>query len=322
MLTFVTALLSCERYKDTSVSPNNDLGVSIQNGRLAFKDKASFEKVLSQIRTISTEEEAAKWESKFNYASLRKYNAAHRDKPKLEEMNLPIFNKVLLNENAEYIIGKTIVWFNDGYVHYIDNQDENLLQQIKSNPALSKNKSAVITKVIPVSEDVKSTMGTIGGTSLYAWYQKMWSLNCSNGLERKTVYELVSTTIQGGQGNTFDYTLYIRIKLEWRGSSGWRPNAGETRQVYVNISGSVWAQCNVITPPPFSFNTWYTSNSDIHLNLTGTSGARALQNNGSTCDGLIHYSVNGEIYSEVHMNGTCSSTLQLTSPYHISGTLW
>ncbi|GAB3995590.1 hypothetical protein GCM10028807_36150 [Spirosoma daeguense] len=237
---------------------------------------------------------------------------------------------MLLNKNAEYMIGKTIVWFNDGYIHYIDNQDENLLQQIKSNPLLSKNKSEVKTKVMPVPEDDKSTMGTIGGTSLYAWYQKPWALNCASGWWRKTVYELVSTAAQlgpYGQNYAFEYTVFIRIKLEWWGSGGWQQNAGERRVVDVNLSGSVGAQCNVVTPPPFNFFRTYDTNSDITINLTGDNKGVAIQNNNYDCDGLIYYSINGYIRSKVYMNGTCNGTLQTDSQYDVpgpstSGTLW
>ncbi|GAB3995627.1 hypothetical protein GCM10028807_36280 [Spirosoma daeguense] len=228
-------------------------------------------------------------------------------------MNLPIAYRTFLNKNCEYVVGKTISWFNNGYVHYVENLDEALLEKIKSDPKSDTNKSPVTTKVYPTTSDQKMTLGTIPHQGLDARYQHEWAPNCASGLWRKTVYDLVSVIIKTGPNGPYDYFLYIRLKLEWYGSGGWQQNAGEYRDININISGTANTPCG----SPTSFNiveTLYT-NSTVERSLS--QGTWIVQN----CNTYYNkeYSIYGSISSKVYMNGTCNGTLQTQSNYEVPG---
>lgn len=323
-LILLLCLVSSCNKEASLVKPDEETGVSVKNGRLAFRDENAFFDVLKQLKKINTNEQATTWESKYSFTSLRKHNFGNREEARLTDMNLPLAYTTLLNENGEYAIGNTIVWFNNGYTHYIANLDEELLQKIKANPALSIDKKEVISKVVKSNSTeglrIQGVINGQTGDARDARYQHEWLINNTSGDRRKTIYEIYSITVQVGptsQGYQSDYTFYLNVKFEWWWPRrGWQPNASESHYVTLNLDGSSYPDCRPYASTAINIHEYIATTGDVQKVLAS---GPFYYNEYCSNNGLITYSIQGSIYTEVYMNGN----KQTASPYTVGpGTLW
>lgn len=322
------SMIACNE-EPLNINSQSEPDIYIRNGRVHFKDMAIFTRTLDQIEKFKTQEEASKWETSYKYVSLRKYKLAHREETQEEEFDLPLSYSVLINERGEYAIGNTIIWFNKGFTHFIDNLDEEFLQKVKLNPSLSTNKYPIISRLIKSSTlgDARGRTSPIYGNATDARYQHEWLINTTaggalTGDRRKTVYELKSYAISSGptpEGYRTDYRLVIRLKLEWWWSGrGWQPNASEYRFYRYNISGSTSTPCGG-GGGIFSFTTngaYFYTDYDAEISLPS-----GYFIGGGSCNpqGYINYDIQGNIDTYVTTRG---AVYQYTSPYEITGVLW
>jgi hypothetical protein len=127
------------------------------------------------------------------------------------------------------VIGDTIVWYaRNGVIHFIPNIDESRLEKIKQGRI--KNDLTDNYEITQVNLPTENARIAFGGTVDARWqYEFCWKNDC--GSRRKYVHELYNYR-SGDQ-----YTLYLRIKLEWYGnkSHDWKP-AGEYRYTNWNFS--------------------------------------------------------------------------------------
>lgn len=328
LIAFLICVLSACDKESTRVEKESNATLIVKNGRLIFKDINIFTNVLNQLKKISTEEEAKIWEGEYEYTSLRKFNELDNGSNHTAEMNLPMAYTTLLNRDREYVIGKIIVWFDQDYVHFIDNLDEDLLKKIKANPSISKNKAKITRKVVTSKTSKNArTGGQINGQTgdrPDARYQHEWLINTTpggtlTGDRRKTVYEILSITVPTGptpQGYRSDYTFYMNIKFEWWWSGrGWQPNASEDHTVTLNLSGESFPDCRTISVTPINFNETINTRGNVQKVLASD---YFLYNSSCLNNGLINYYIGGSISTNVSLNGV----YQYTSPYTVSGSLW
>lgn len=295
---------------------------SVKNNRLVFKDEETFRSVLTDLKKIYTQEQLAKWEEKYNYTSLRKYNSLNLENQHLQDMNLPMSYTVLLNSEGEVVIGNTLIWFNNGYNYFIPLQEESKITLIKKKPDMIKEKAEVMTDLkVNDDTDLKQVMTILDPGDSDARHQHEWNLNGDTYSKRKTVYELTAYCIRMGWFNpSYDSGLNVKIKLEWYSyNNGWQSGASEFRDANFSIRGTVGYSLpslggsmifrNVIADWNRPGDYWhFTSNVDQEVNIL------------SVNERITEFQcyLTGTIYSHVIANGV----FQNGSPFTASGNLW
>lgn len=315
-LLIISFLTSCKKETE-QVSPTTSAKVAVKNGRLAFKDTKTLLSVLDELKAMSIDEQAKKWEEQYSYTSLRKFNLTNSSEARLVDMHLPLSLRMVLNENGEYQVGNDIAWYNKGQVHFISNLDETQLAKVKENPLLSEHKGTVTTKKVD-DESAMTTMGSISaqsGDQRDARYQHEWLMNGTSNDRRKTVYEIYVVTSQVGPSNSpyygayeSHYDFYMKVKFEWYWR-GWNPNANEWHVVQLNFSGSSQPNCNG-GPTYFSYNENVYTHGDVEKTLASGS----LYSTGGCSAGILNYSINGYISSDVYDRNN-TSVRQTASGY-------
>lgn len=237
LLTFLI-ISSCKKNEESINNLQAKNAVSVQNGRVSFGSTLELNSTLELLKNKNTEY-LNNWENQVGVKSLRRDTNMSED---LENFHFPELLSTIINQNGEYMVNDTIIWYNKGFKHYVPNKDENLLAQIKLNPSLSKIKFPAGAILIPInnSEMTDVSLGGSKGKTMSvtmqngatdARYQK--EFNNDSGNLRKIIFEIYHYTEQGGIGiNSY---LYTRIKQEYKGSK-WRP-AGETMEKWIkNLS--------------------------------------------------------------------------------------
>jgi hypothetical protein len=292
-----------------------DIGITAENGRLVFKNITVLRKTLAELSKFTKEQEFANWESKFMYKSLRSQKTGESTENSAGAFISPNLESVL-NQNGEYVVGDKIVWKSNGYTHIIDNLDEVVLLSIKQNP--NSDKSAIkdqISNIDGKPSDAESN-GYMGLNDLKADYQKIWGYNGVNDKWRKTIYELVSAASaigsDGGGVTFYDYSVLLRIKLEYYDSRGKLHPAGDTRLIdRVYLTGYFRDPSQTY---PVSINRYSeTRNSDLVLTLVYSNTAVYYTNSTP-----LEYSLSGEISTR----GYIGNDLIVWSGYTVSGNLW
>lgn len=147
---------SCtDRTEAESVLPSskslNKVSVKHENGRLVFADRYALHDLLANISHKSAKEKQ-RWESSLGFYSL-KSKLSESSNDLLEEYdNLPDFYLNVLNPQAEYQIGDTIVWYHQGKMHFIFDKNERLLAQIKAKPSINPYSYAITRSLLSSSE--------------------------------------------------------------------------------------------------------------------------------------------------------------------------
>jgi hypothetical protein len=296
--------------------------LQVKNGRLAFKDSEQF---WNQVITLSklSSEEASKWESNYTYKSLRKelddYNQKEERNDILADLNafnFPQGLSAILNENGECVIGDSLVWYNNGKKHFIPNLDEAALSTIKQNPSQSQIFNFAGSKIEHQTPlDIRTVC--MGINALDARHQMAFTQRAPAAGSRKFVHEIVSFTEYGraciSSGCTpysIKSTLTLRIKMEWKGSGGWKP-AGERRDISWNVNGTISLPnlndpfgnpLNINSPFNQTGNEQVTGNRNVLLfNFTGVS-SNPPTSLCATVNGSIIQHVTGDIAANTFNN--------------------
>lgn len=316
---FSTILVSCEKQEiEERLEEKVEITPKVINGRLVFESQAQF---LEFTKTLEgkTQEELNAWEKTISFTSLRAFENDNEGISKLSDFNFPLYYKTLLNAEGEYIIGKNIVWFNKGLKHFVPNLDENLLKQIKENPAISKIHGKVQTKVVDLpTMAVNSSNWQFGNAyNSYVKYFNQWG---QAGSERRSTYQFnIWEDYQWeDQGAVYLYhRIFVKVIYEWKGSK-WR-RAGEARNISWNfgfstILNNVYGAVLVGTPVSGTRSSaGITTSDDYDIPVSG--GPVTIgKNTGMT----------GDSYS-VGINGTFTTYTvgdQSNSLHQISGVLF
>ncbi|WPU96595.1 hypothetical protein SNE25_13815 [Mucilaginibacter sabulilitoris] len=236
------SLFSCKKDNNIANKDTADLSkaqVTNANGRLVFKDSQALNQTINELMNKDPES-LVKWEKSLNFNSLRSDSTAASS---FESFGFPDFYTSIINNKGEYMIGDTIVYFNNGYKHLIANKDEALLAKIKSNPSLSTLKFKAGNQVIYKSA-VEGSLSTqsvgLANGQIDARYQYQFLRNGDNNSKRKLVFEIQNYV----EGNPFAYICYVhtRIKQEYLGGNkpnNWLPAGEPTEKKITGLSFDV-----------------------------------------------------------------------------------
>ncbi|RQO73958.1 hypothetical protein DBR43_00695 [Pedobacter sp. KBW06] len=232
----LVSLNSCKKENDNK-SINNSPDVSVQDGRILFKNSDVLRATVTELTNKNTAYLDA-WENNKQFSSLRRDTTSAED---LQAFNFPQFFSTFINPNGEYMVGDTIVWYHNGLKHMVPNKDEALLARIKANQGLSKIKYTAGSEKIKEQEIKESVQSrgsgkvmqvVLGGGAVDARYQKEFTNDW--GHPRKIVIEIYNYVEAGPIG--YNSYLITRIKQYWKGKSTWKP-AGEAMKKYItNLS--------------------------------------------------------------------------------------
>lgn len=319
------SIFACSEEK-IGVNKNDRTDVSVENGRISFKDSKAYFETISALNKMD-ERSLASWQSKYKINSLMKYfeeNQMSDSELKHEDLiNFPYGYTSVLNSDAEVKIGDALVWYNQGTKYFVSNGDESLLQALKLDPSLNSSQIVklkyTIKKIEPKNEAYSSSrinypansgVGTNG-------YQFQFSY-CLNGTQRKYINELYAIQDQVAGilgGYQYHTSLTLRMKLEYRTSKGaWRV-AGENRNINYSVTESLRLISSgfSITSPltgyyvnTISGNT--TRNTDLLVTLYDIFP-------------MVHYNGDPEPYYDVELTGYITQSIlngsTLCNPYTV-----
>ena len=216
-----------EEVKPASVIAQTE--VKVIDGRLVFKDTDAYVRTLESLKSMSPEE-LALWEKGLNFSSLRT-SVAENEVALKEEFRFPAFIAAVINRQGVYQAGDKLYWYQNHQLHEFNSLADLTLAQRGQNVTHHSSDAGIIKLNAPIAERTTGPSASRDGK-----YQYDYCLGGDCGSRRKIVYE----TWAYYQETSFTkyYTAVVfSAKLEYRGSSGWRP-AGESRQVQVALTGS------------------------------------------------------------------------------------
>ncbi|WP_338766390.1 hypothetical protein WAF17_03675 [Bernardetia sp. ABR2-2B] len=295
---------SCEQQEELTsleIATKKTDNLTIKDKRFVFDNQEHFQSFMQSF-TNKSEQELENWSKSNTVKSLLITGVSEE----FEQFNFPTAFKAIINENGEYQIGNSIVWYNDGFKYFVNNEEE--LKSIKENPSLSTKKAKVESKIVGKMPSLQRVV--LGANTIDARHQREFFQNNNSGSKRKYVHELVTyTEYLGayhpifGNGYTIISYLYLNIKLEYKGNrrrSRWKP-AGESRRVFYSLSGSSTISFDGLSQPTnsFNFSEDLTRSGDRQLSLGGFSTGFETKSPVWTVEvnGFIDHSVVGDVAS-------------------------
>jgi hypothetical protein len=188
--------------------------VSVENGRLSFKDTKTYYSTISTINGMN-DADLKNWEARYKINTLSKYfesNQTQENEMRHKDLvNFPIGYSMVLNSDAEVKIGDTIVWYNQGVKYYFPKNDETSLNSVKSDISLRDSHKLQlkysVTKLEPspkAEENYRINVPAGNGPGTNG-YQYTFAY-CQNGTTRKYIHELYSV-LDGVAGFPGGYSL-------------------------------------------------------------------------------------------------------------------
>lgn len=212
------------------------------NDRLSFRNMDEFHETYLKLSELTSKEDLELWAESRGHSTL-----LHSEDPSV--MNYSDILRTILNKDAEFELAGSIV--------RLDIDNGNLYAVSKNHRALSENDKGDLDGYQVIAKVEINKIGSISNkeTGDARLYLGPNSLDARNQREfnqveygpcgtapgplagrRKYVHELVDETIISSV-TTYKY-LYLRIKLEFRGSRRWKP-AGEQREIRIDVNGTL-----------------------------------------------------------------------------------
>ncbi|MDN3583915.1 hypothetical protein [Mucilaginibacter flavus] len=299
-LVATTIFFSCKKENHSATETKNQVlsaSVTSKNGRLVFKNSSAYNETASVLLNKDLNY-LTNWEKDFNFTSLRSDSSASQS---YDRFGFPAFYGSILNNKGEYMIGDTIVYFNNGYKYLIPNNDEALLAKIKTDPSIAALKFKAGIVPVNTSSAVKSGSLSTQSTSLSgggtdARYQHQFLRNGDPNSQRKFVFEIFNYVESAGQTSI----CYVRTRIKQEYLGGNKPgnwiatstesyekkitgmnfqvaffNTGNGTLSYVNGSNINLSETD-ITKLDYTLCTFQASRPDITVTLTGNYYANVL----------------------------------------------
>jgi hypothetical protein len=233
---FVLAFFVAFSCTDESITIKNNE----KNDLIVFKDASDYWKTYDELSKANSTAYCESWASIRNHSTL-----LNSTDPGLQ--NFPDATRTIFNEDYEYQIGDEIIWLNKGNLYSFNKEQAPNRSKLKLDPSQCKKVGAITSiKIGGTNVENGRTSASIPLQGLDARNQKEFNQvtyqpcgSTSRALAgiRKYVHEVFdhSAPVDPRVPNSGTRsTLYLRIKLEYKGSS-WRP-AGEQRQTTVNVN--------------------------------------------------------------------------------------
>jgi len=224
LLVISVVMFSCE--KESVDDGNGNLSTEAKEEMFAFEDWKEFREVYIKFAKLSPEELEA--QSFFSYG---------------RDMDVSYAIQGILNEDNQFKLADKIIWFQDGKFYEMEN-NKNIENQ-KLNPKELKEVGSVSNEIVDSNgiDNAKSVVLT----NQYEFNKQKYIENCGSGRVQgpsarkfKYVHEVVAELIVTGApfAQVYQYSLYLRVKLEYnhKGRS-WRLS-GENRDISINIKNT------------------------------------------------------------------------------------
>ncbi|WP_338814675.1 hypothetical protein V9L05_05395 [Bernardetia sp. Wsw4-3y2] len=303
---FVALLSSCDT-KEVIINPiQKEIEISKNNERLIFSNQEEFNSTLNLLKN-KTVEELQKWSKSKGIESL--INVELSDK--YDNFNFPNVLKAIINVNGEYQIGNSIAWYDNGFKHFAQSEEE--LKYIKQNPSLNTEKAKVESKIVTKKSDSELQRVVLGSNTLDARHQKTFFQNNNSGSERKYVHEVVCYTEYHnvtdsffGSGYSSYSSVYVRVKLEFKTRGRWKP-AGEKRNISYSLYGTYTLITDGVNVISGNFNQnsgRYNASGDLQIPIQsfGQGFSHTLPMWELEVNGSIDHSVVGDVASNRWIN--------------------
>jgi len=321
---------SCKKDITNSNSPNTQHAKEL-NGRLTFDSYENFYAFIDDLdkgeKDISTDFPSL-WQITNESVKLEDESEVSDEIQDLLKFDFPSSYLKVLNGKGEVKIGDEIIWYHGGKKYFIPASDEYKIDKIKLSPETIVKSCRAGADVIQVN--IKNSSVNLNtsdryyfpfGGALSAIHQHEFNqVYPPNGGPRKYVHEVI-TFFDGYWVGPSVYiwttVISLRIKMEWKGSSGsWKP-AGETRDVSVSLNGNAAVsnpgQGGYEIGPVILTSSSLQVNSDYYVPLAKFNGSGTLPGSTSwALDlwGTIYQHVVGDITAnEWYNTGTSTSPL-------------
>lgn len=239
LLLFGMIILGCTKEVKDTLRP-----YTYDNDRLVFRNFDDFYNTYLSLAKNSSMDELAFWAQSKNHSTL-----LNSSDTTLYEYST-VF-RTILNKNLEFQLGNDIIWFNKGNFYALPKGGSNV-EAFKCNPDTSNKVGSI--KIKPVIE--RNEKGAIiwNNYTLDARnQQEFWqaykapcgeSTILTSG-NRKYVHEVYGESLIGYNGYCGCYHIYsslwLRIKLEWKGNRGGWKVASEQRNIkLIDLQGTAW----------------------------------------------------------------------------------
>lgn len=323
------AFWSCEKEEITVkedlnsnyVESSNPLDlIVLENDRLVFESNEHFNNCLNEIAKMN-DEELDLWETSLGFKSYRTYSnniikkeweefmavsEAGGNVDELEDTELtemPEILSALANTECEYQVGTKIFWLNKEYEYIIDNQNEELLTEIKKNKSAKSSFDGVhvhkVTKTYAKTNEALKDDKTKSD-----WHDSRYQYQFKfENHEYKMVFECCVWDYNGRNGY-----YEVRNKFEYKKGSSWK-HAGQIVTRKTNITVSI-LDSHIVGWESDYHNRTVTSSSDLIV------AGRGVQNSiGYFIDAI---NVSGTMYAYTNHGGSWSRTFSMTR----RGELW
>lgn len=277
-----------------------DKNITLIEGRLHFKQYEDLQEFVS------------KYEKYGNILKEKNFNdlntiSDNQLKYNLNNLLCPSLLKVF-NSDLEYLIGDKLVKLIDNkiFMYNIENLN-NISKQIKTSKPINITIISKINKVV-------NNKVTFTNSGLNANLQSQ--SNLSNGVGwRKHVFEIGSNKFPTGSSKIisgikfYEYKTeaFLRLKLEYKGSNGWR-QAGDSRIISYDINGNCIIDGEAYQ---FNFKNELISNQDLLFTIANP---EASYSQGIT---KVEIDASGNISQTTNINNTNNFTYSVGP-----GVLW
>jgi hypothetical protein len=214
----------------------------IVNDRLVFQNFDEFYKTYLTLAKNSSEDELAYWAQCKDHSTL-----LNSSDTTLYEYST-VF-RAILNKNSEFELGNDIIWFNNGNFYTLPKGESNV-EAFKCNPDTSMKVGLINIKPVIERNDKGAIIwnnNTLDSRNQLEFWQSSYQ-SCGEALIigggwRKYVHEVYgeSFIILSGVGYHIYSSLWLKIKLEWKGNRGGWKVAGEQRNIKLtDLHGTAW----------------------------------------------------------------------------------
>lgn len=343
---------SCSKELDTTVYPNNQQeilinnGVKVQNGRVVFVDDATFIKIRQEF-TNKTYPELDKWEESLGFSSLRKLDNEDKEFDEeglMNEFHFPASYATIINRKGEYQVGNKIYWFHNGFKHEASSEEE--LNNIKENPSLSTKKfkagATLVSKTVQqgstASRSDRAASNTIGDRKFVR------SFNWDGRERRLTIETFIYNEAYSGQlpsqnagcgacvgpyalGGTYYTALVLSIYREYYNRRWYRGGEPLIISYNINYVGFPSNTQSPYSPYEYIYTDWNLPRSTKNFtegyiyytgsgNYTRDLDATYVLNTSFNPSHDWNYDVNGNIKVRIAANN------DLSEEFEINGQLW
>ncbi|WP_298247078.1 hypothetical protein [uncultured Christiangramia sp.] len=226
---FLLIAIGCSKSPvSEDLATNQESSSEISKPIKEFKDWEDFQKTYHAYNSMPTDD-------------LRMMSQFSLDR----ELPVSFAVKAILNEDLEFIVDNELVWYSEGSLLVLDQDqpidyqkqnasDLNRIGEIRESSGVGKEPSSDQTKITMDLNDVDSR------------YQKQihrydYVDQCGQGVhygpkskDFKYVYEVKTESVS--YGYQYTHTLFFNIKLEYNARSGRWTSAGERRKITIDVT--------------------------------------------------------------------------------------